>query len=329
MLGYRRTTAQPIIDTRCVDGGFLAERGRAIVAAFAILLASGALAPAAAQQIVARVNGEPITAVDVTQRTRLIQISSRSAPSRKEVIDQLIDERLKMQTARRYRIDVSDAEVDRVVATMASRMRVDSDQFAKALGGAGIGINSLKRKLRADLAWNQIVRGKFGNNLQVREAEIQQIISQNPKDGKAGAAYEYTLRPILLVVPRGRDNAAALTARRREAEGLRTRFQNCEDGLRLAQGLPDVAIRDVITRQSGDLPEKLRQVLDTTKLGRLTPPEVTPNGIEVFAVCDKREARGDTGRERDVREKLFGERFENEGKRYLEKLRRSASIELR
>jgi peptidyl-prolyl cis-trans isomerase SurA len=110
---------------------------------------------------------------------------------------------------------------------------------------------------------------------------------------------------------------------------LRGRFQSCEQGLRLARGLPDVVIRDAVTRQSGDLAEKLRQVLDTTKVGTLTPPEVTPNGIEVFALCEKREARGDTGLERDVREKLFGERFEAQGKRYLQQLRRSAAIELR
>lgn len=283
--------------------------------------------PAAAQEVVARVNGEPVTAVDVAQRTRLIQVSNHTSPGRQEVIDELIDEHLKMQTARRYRIEVTDAEVNAVVSNMASRMRVNSDQFAKALGAAGISINALKRKLRADLAWNQIVRGKFGNNLQVRDREIQDIISQS-KDGAKATTYEYMLRPILLVVPRGAGDAAFM-ARRREAEGLRGRFQGCEEGLRLARGLRDVAIREPIARRSGDLTQKLREVLDATKVGSLTPPEVTPSGIEVFALCEKREARGDTGQERDVREKLFGERFAAEGKQYLKQLRKSASIQFR
>ncbi|HET9903538.1 MAG TPA: peptidylprolyl isomerase [Xanthobacteraceae bacterium] len=304
--------------------------GRALLvaaAAAALLVAGFGSRPAAAQQVVARVNGEPITAVDVAQRTRLIQVSSHKTPSRKEVIDELINERLKMQAAARYRIEISDAEVDRVVGNMASRMRASPEQFAKALEGAGISINALKRKLRADLAWSQIVRGKFGNELQVSDKEIQQFLSQENREGKA-VAFEYTLRPILLIVPRGSGNAA-LMARRREAEGLRARFQNCEDGLRLARGLPDVAIRNPITKQSGDLPEKLRQVLDGTKVGALTPPEVTPNGIEVFALCEKTQARGDTGLERDVREKLFSKRFEEQAKQYLHKLRRTASIEVR
>jgi peptidyl-prolyl cis-trans isomerase SurA len=283
--------------------------------------------PAAAQQIVARVNGDPITAVDVEQRTRLIMVSTRKAPSRKEVIDELIDERLKIQTAQRYRLDIPEADVERLITNMASRMRVSNEQFAKALGGAGVGIAALKRKLRADLAWTQIVRGKFGNNLQVGDREVQDIISREHKDGKS-ATYDYILRPVLLVVQRGAGDAAFL-ARRREAEGLRTRFQGCEAGLRLARGLPNVVVRDQITKSSGDLPEKLRQVLDTTKVGGLTPPEVTANGIEVFALCEKRETRGDTGLERDVREKVFGERFEAQGKKFIQSLRRDAAIEIR
>ncbi|MBX6425329.1 MAG: SurA N-terminal domain-containing protein [Variibacter sp.] len=305
------------------------RRARIVALAAALLLLSaGGFAPALAQQVVARVNGEPITAVDVEQRTRLIQVSNHKTPSRKEVIDELIDERLKMQTARRYRIEISDSEVDNVVAGMAARMRASPEQFAKALAGAGISITALKNKLRADLAWNQIVRGKFGNNLQVRDREVQEIISSRQKNDKNAAAYEYTLRPILLVVRReGGD--AALMARRREAEGLRSRFQNCEEGLRLARGLRDVVVREPIVRLSGDLPAKLREVLDNTKVGGLTPPEVTPNGIEVFALCEKRQARGDTGLERDVREELFGERFAAQGKQYLQQLRRSSAIEIR
>jgi len=289
---------------------------------------SATVTPATAQQVVARVNGEPITEVDVIQRSRLIQVSTHKAASRKDVIEELINEHLKMQTANRYRMEISNAEVDRVVGAMAGRMRLNNDQFAKALGTAGISINALRRKLRADLAWNQIVRGKFANNLQVRDREIADVISRD-NGNKSGKAYEYTLRPILLIVPRGGGDAAMM-ARRREAEGLRGRFQNCEDGIRLARGLRDVAVRDPITKLSGDLTGKLREVLDSTKVGTLTPPEVTGNGIEVFALCNRREAKGgDTGQERDVREKLFGERFEAEGKQYLQTLRRSASIQYR
>jgi peptidyl-prolyl cis-trans isomerase SurA len=131
------------------------------------------------------------------------------------------------------------------------------------------------------------------------------------------------------VVPRGA-GGGAMESRRREAEGLRSRFQNCEDGLRLARGLRDVAIREQMVRSSADLPPKLREVLDGMSIGRLTPPEVTPTGIEVFALCARTETKGSlSGAQRDVRERMFSERFEAEGRRYLRELRRSAAIETR
>ena len=51
--------------------------------------------------------------------------------------------------------------------------------------------------------------------------------------------------------------------------------------------LPDVAVRETITRQSADLGQQQRDVLNNTPVGRLTPPEVTPQGVEVFAVCQQ------------------------------------------
>jgi peptidyl-prolyl cis-trans isomerase SurA len=207
---------------------------------------------------------------------------------------------------------------------MATRMRTDAQQFAKALSGSGVSINALRRKLRADLAWNQIVRGKFQNNLIVADKDIAAAVQSRKKDDKA--AVEYTLRPILLLVPRGAGDAA-IESRRREADALRTRFQNCDDGVKLARGLKDVAVREPLTRSSADLGAKLRELLDGMEIGRLTPPDITPQGVEVFALCAKKQAKGDTGAERDVREELFGERFQAQGKKYLQELRRSAMIE--
>ena len=304
-------------------------RALTVAGAGAALFAVACIAPlpAQAQQVVARVNGEPITAVAVAQRMKLMQVSgSDKQPSRQEAIDELIDEKLKLQTAQRYRIDIPNADVDQMVAQMAARMRASPEKFAEALRGAGISINTLKRKLRADLAWNNIVRGKFQASLQIREKDIE--LAAQSRTGSDTGSHLYTLHPILLVVPRGAGDAAFM-ARRREAEGLRTRFQNCEDGMRLARGLKDVAVRAPITRSAGDLSAKQRQVIEQTPVGRLTPPDVTPSGIEVFAVCEKKAGAGTSGAERDVREEMFGQRYQAKAKQYLQQLRRSAAIEMR
>src|SRR5476651_1960478 len=79
---------------------------RAISAA--LLAASLLLAAqsAAHAQIVALVNGDPITALDIAQRSRLNQLSAQGkVPARQEVLDELIDDKLKVQLGKRYIAD--------------------------------------------------------------------------------------------------------------------------------------------------------------------------------------------------------------------------------
>jgi peptidyl-prolyl cis-trans isomerase SurA len=89
----------------------------------------------------------------------------------------------------------------------------------------------------------------------------------------------------------------------------------------------DVAVRDQVIRSSSDLPESLRKVLDSIPLGQLTAPEVTRHGIEMFAICAKAETKTDTPGRRAARDTIMTQRFEQESKRYLRQLRRSALIE--
>lgn len=295
------------------------------VAAFAAVLLSIASTPAHAQQIVARVNGDPITAVELEQRIRLITVSTKKSPTRQEVLDELVNERLKLQTAQRYRLAITEAEVDTTLTGMASRMRTDTAGFAKALAGAGISVETMKRKIRADIAWQQIVRGKFQSALQVGEKDVR--MAAESRNAEKTAQFNYTLHPILLIVARDAGDGG-IENRRREAEGLRSRFQNCDEGLKFARALRDVAVRPPITRNSADLSSKLREVLDSTAIGRLTPPDITPQGVELFALCSKKESGSAAEAEGDIRNELFSKRFEAQGKRYLEELRRSARVEL-
>lgn len=89
----------------------------------------------------------------------------------------------------------------------------------------------------------------------------------------------------------------------------------------------DVAVREPVTRSSSDLAEQLRDLLGKMELGRLTTPEVTAQGLQMFAVCDKKETKADSPLKRELRDKLYGERFDAESKRYLDETRKGAMIE--
>src|SRR5437868_13563445 len=136
--------------------GLLRCRCRLIAAA--LILAVTPLA-AFAQNVVALVNGEPITALDVDQRVKFIQLSSQKAPNRQQVIAELIDEKLKIREGKRWGVELPPADVDSAYASMSGRMRRTADQLTQDLAKQGISANTLKERIKAEQTWNQLVRG--------------------------------------------------------------------------------------------------------------------------------------------------------------------------
>jgi peptidyl-prolyl cis-trans isomerase SurA len=242
---------------------------RLLAATLVALTASVAATAVRAQQVVVVVNGEPITALDIEQRSKLIQLSTHKAPPRQDVIDELINEKLKVREAKKWGLDVSTSEIDGAYASMASRMRYTPEQLTQTLASSGVNVATLKARIRADLAWPQLVRGRYQSSLQIGEKDLLSAMETKSDDT---VGYDYTLRPILFLVPAGSPEAF-VEGRKREAEALRGRFQGCEDGLNFARALKDVAVRDQVVRSSADIPAELRKVLDGIEVGRLTPPE--------------------------------------------------------
>ena len=292
----------------------------------AVLVFAVAALPSAvrAQQVVVIVNGEPITALDIEQRGKLIQLSTHKAPTRQEVLDELINEILKVREAKKWGLEIPNSEVDSAYATMASRMRLTPEQLTEHLAKSGVHTTTLKARIKADLTWPQLVRGRYQQSLQIGEKDILSAMESKSNDT---VGYDYTLRPILFFVPSGSPDSF-VEGRKREAEALRGRFQGCESGLGFARALKDVAVREQVSRSSADIPEQLRKVLEGVEVGRLTPPEVTKFGIEMFAICAKKESAADNspGR-RQVRESIMAERYEKRSKQYLQELRRGAMLE--
>jgi len=298
-----------------------------IGATLAILAAAAATARADAQTVVVVVNGDPVTNYDIEQRSKLVQLSTHKAASRQEVIEELINEKLKIQLLKRYNIDGIDKDVDNAFANTARRMRSTPKDFADSLAKQGVMTETLKSRMKADLIWTQIIRGRFQSSFQFSDADIAtRLQTKNPENANA-VGYDYTLRPILFVVPRG-SPPAAFEARAKEAEALRAKFQGCEEGIALARGIRYVAVRQQVVKGSAELPPSLRDILAKTELGRLTAPEATQQGVEVYALCGKRQSENAPAK-KEVRDEMFNEAFAVQSKKFLKELRDQAMIEYR
>jgi peptidyl-prolyl cis-trans isomerase SurA len=296
---------------------------RWLIGAFiGLTLATPGTAPA---QVVVIANGSPITEYDIQQRTKLETISQKNA-SRQQVINDLIDDRLKIARAKVYGLEVSDSEVNNAFDGMATRQHITPAQFSQVLERAGVSPNTVKARIRAELTWQQLIRGKYASSLQVGESDVVKALKDRSDGDGPAVGFIYTLYPIVMVVARG-SSEAAISTKRSEAENLRSRFVSCDEGLAMARGLRDVAVRDPITRNSADLTPQLRDLLGNVQVGRLTAPEVTAQGLQMFAVCNKKESTTESPLKREMREQIFVKRFESESKKYLDEIRKAAMIE--
>jgi peptidyl-prolyl cis-trans isomerase SurA len=300
-----------------------------LTAGSAVVLAAlvGSVSQLPAQSIACMVSGEPITTLDIEQRTKLNFLTTRKQMSKQEVLEELINDKVKIKEAKRFGVDPSASDMDQAFAGMAQRMRLSTDQLAKSLESQGVRPEALKARLKSEMVWGSLVRGRFKESLQVGEKDVADAAKEGGESTQVDA-FEYRLQPIVLIVPRG-SAQGAIDQRRKEAETLRERVQSCDQANSYFKSMQNAAIRPAVTKTSADIPGPLRELLDKTPVGRLTPPEITKQGVEMVALCERKPTKIDTPKKREIREKMFTQKYEAKSKSYLADIRKAAMIECR
>ena len=106
-------------------------------------------------------------------------------------------------------------------------------------------------------------------------------------------------------------------------------MQTCDEANTLFKSMQNATIRAVVTKTSADLPQVLREVLDKTPIGHLTAPEQTRQGVEMVALCGRKPTTVDTPKKKEIRDKMYVEKYEAKSKSYLQEVRKAAMIEYR
>ena len=283
--------------------------------------------PLHAQTVAVMVNGEPITQYDIEQRGKLNFLTTRKPADRQQIINELIDEKVKIKEGKKFGVDPAASDIEQSYSAMSSRMRMTPEQLTKSLESQGVRPDTLKSRMKAEMVWTSLVRGRFKESLQVGEKDVAAAVGGG--DVKQDAeAFEYKMQPIVLIVPRG-SAPAAIEARQKEAEALRARVQTCAEANAFFKSMQNAAIRESVTKTSADIPAALRELLDKTPIGHLTPPEVTKQGVEMVALCARDPTTVDTPKKREIRDKMFAEKYEAKSKTYLQECRKAAMIEYR
>ncbi|MDQ0326585.1 peptidyl-prolyl cis-trans isomerase SurA [Rhodopseudomonas julia] len=275
------------------------------------------------------VNDQPITTYDINNRAKFLRLTSRGQAGAKQATDELIEEALKLQEAKRRNVTVSQSEVDRAFASIASRAKLPPSKLEAALRQNGVNPDTLKDRIRAELAWRDVVRARFRATVRITESDVAQAMLGRDDDAEAsGTVTEYDVQPVLFIVPKkGKSGIAA--QRKREAEAFRSRFRNCDATLEQTRGMAGVFVKPTVRRESGDFPDSLQGSLSKAKVGTALPPTQVDEGFQVLGICNKKAVAGKTQAADEVRDELTNERGQLLARRYLRDLKSDAIIEYR
>lgn len=179
----------------------------ALAAALAFCLLT-AIAPSHAVEregIAAVVNDSIISYSDIRARMKLGMVSS-GLPDTEEtrnrmqdqVLEVLINESLQMQEAEKLGITVTEEQIDHGFATVAQQNKMGPDDFLQKLRSQGIPVETMERQIRAQLAWQQVVRRKLLPQINVSENDIDSVFDNIERNA---GSIEFHVAEIFLAVP--------------------------------------------------------------------------------------------------------------------------------
>ena len=147
--------------------------------------AFAAAGTASPTRIVVVVNKEAITASDVAERIRLINLSSgkpvnASVPHeiRKQIIQGMVDESLQLQFTKQKKIIISDADVEASLAELAKDNNMTLDGMIAMLKSNGISKKTMMTRIRAQIAWARYIREMYGFQVHITDKQIDQALER-------------------------------------------------------------------------------------------------------------------------------------------------------
>jgi peptidyl-prolyl cis-trans isomerase SurA len=302
-----------------------------------LFLTALALRPAAAQdtlRIVALVNDDVITAIDLGVRTEMIIASSGTPDTpearqrlRPQVLRALIDDRLRQQAADKEGVSVPQDRIDERMGELAQNNSMSLDQFRDALRRDKIEPGWLEDQIRTEIAWGMLVNRKFRSSIVVTDADVDAAQRRLRED--AGKT-EYRLAEIFLSVDDPNDTETVRESADRLIEQLKKGSDFAEMARQFSQSATASKGGVLGWISPGDLPLELATAVQSLQPDTIAGPIRSEGGFHILKLLDQRQVAQNGGESRDdISNRILRERLDNMARGYLRELRRSAYVDIR
>jgi peptidyl-prolyl cis-trans isomerase SurA len=291
-----------------------------VVGSMLMLMAGVASTPALADGIRVTVNDTAITDLAIAQRSKLFALEGHKTNQTQGAKDELINEALEMQEAKRLGITVSDAQVSDAFLNVSRNLKLSPDKLTQVLQGNGVGIATLKDRLRAAIAWNGVTQQAIMPRVQISDLALEKKAESKVT---AANSFDYVLKEVLFIMPGGKGSASARSG---QANQYRAAFKGCDSAVPLSLKYTDVAVTDVGRRHATQLPDATAAEMAKLNVGGITKPRVVQGGVSMLAICSKEEAKDLTFIKGAMRNDAGNSALKDEADKYLADLKSKAHI---
>jgi peptidyl-prolyl cis-trans isomerase SurA len=285
-----------------------------------MMIAANPKSQAEAQQVAERIKKQLVE----DAKTRVL--TDGSGGGRKTAIEALVEDKLKLQAAKKLEIKITDKEVEETLiqrmGTPPDGKKPDINIFYQQFEGDGINRKTIQEIIRAQLAWRDVIRKQYGPRI---ASLLAAIPDSQPKTSENDL--EFDVRVLHLAID-GSADQKAVSARILEAENLKEKFSSCANLPKQAQLIADATVKVMDKATLASFPKDVQPLIAKAGEGQMTPPVLVGNAVESYAICRKgviAKPNAQTEQKPDARQQEY-DRF---SRRYMQELRQSASIDYR
>jgi peptidyl-prolyl cis-trans isomerase C len=292
--------------------------------------------PAELPEVLARVNGEPVTKTDFDRIVKNLELGNGPIPANRRdailrgALDQLITYTALMQEAKARNISATDAEVDQRLKQMQSQFRTDDD-FKKALADRNMTLERLRNDTRINAVIHKMIEAETANQPEATDVQVREFYDKNP--GRFMKAETVRASHILIKVPPQADEETKKKARAQ----IESVLKEAKAGADFAQLAKDHS-QDGSAAQGGDLNffgrgqmvPPFEQVAFALKPGEISDIVTTQFGFHVIKVTEKRPASAVPFEEVNprIRQHLAQEQRQARIRAFIESIKNRAKIEV-
>ncbi|MFW2543490.1 peptidylprolyl isomerase [Primorskyibacter sp. 2E107] len=226
------------------------------------------------------VNDAVVTGYELQQRAEMLRLLNAPGDLQKLAREQLIDDRLRLQSAAEIGLVPSPEDVLDGMSEFAGRADLTRDEFIKVLESNGVSAQTFRDFVRAGVAWRMVAGARFAGRASVSDAEVDRALAA----GGGSSSVRVLLSEIIM--PMQPAEQEAVRARAARISQLTSTSAFSAEARRYSATPSRGSGGRLPWRDIKELPPVLQPLVLNLKPGEVTQPLPLPNAIALFQLRD-------------------------------------------